>query len=304
MKNEGGIVLLNAIGYFFSQGFKNIWNKKLIGLGSAGIVAASLLLFGVFLLLQMNLEVILLQLQDQCEINVYMEQSSTDAELLQAEEELKTINGVKEVRFYSREERLENVKNTVYKGRENMVEDLEEENPLRDSYVLTVDNLSSSANIINLANNVKGVDEVTNLLDLSVKIEKISNMAKKSGVLLMLIFAFAAMFIISNTIRMGVFARSQEIGIMRMVGASDSYIRGPFLVEGILLGVMGAIIASILLLWGYYSADKLLKSVLSMGILQTVPFLSAIKTVGLSFLGIGVGIGLLGSGFSVSKYLR
>ncbi len=296
--------MLRALGYFFARGWKNIFHHRLISLAAAGIVATSLLLFGIFLLLQMNLNVLLTQVQEQCEINVYLADGITDAGLLQVESELTDIPGVKAVRFLSKEERLEKVKETSYKGKEFLLEDLEEDNPLRDSYILTLTDLNNSQQVAEIAQGIAQVDEVTNMQDLANKIKRFADVAERAGYLLMLLFAIAAIVIISNTIRMGMASRSQEISIMRSVGASGSYICGPFLVEGMILGLVGSLVAAALVLWGYSAATGVVESLLDASVFSVIPLVDAAKVVVLSFLSLGIGIGLIGSGLSVHRYRK
>ena len=294
--------MLRAIGYFFARGFKNISHHRLVSLAAAGIVTTSLLLFGIFLLMQMNLNALLIQVQEQCEINVYLKDDITDAGLLQVETDLTEISGVKEVRFLSKNERLEKVKETSYKGKEFLLEDFEDDNPLRDSYILTLTNLDLAEQVANEARKVSYVDEVTNMQDLANKIKRFADIAEKAGYLLMLLFAIAAIVIISNTIRMGMASRSQEISIMRSVGASGSYICGPFLVEGMILGLFGALVAAGLVLWGYSASINVIESLLDPSVFSTISLMDAAKVVVISFLGLGIGIGLIGSGLSVHRY--
>ncbi|MBO5364830.1 MAG: hypothetical protein J6A56_05145, partial [Clostridia bacterium] len=121
---------------------------------------------------------------------------------------------------------------------------------------------------------------------------------------MMLLFALAAVFIISNTIRMGMAARSREIEIMHFVGASPSYVRGPFLVEGLILGMVGALLASGLILWGYSAVAETVQNAIPTEILTVVDPWQAVKVLLPCFLALGVGIGLFGSGFSVHKYRK
>lgn len=304
MRKKGGINLGSGWKYFITQGFKNLRHHRLVSLASSGIVAASLLLFGVFLLLDMNLQVALGQLRDQCEINVYLSGTAEGTEITRIENEIRRIAGIKEVRFLSREERLQMVKETTYQGKEELLSDLEADNPLRDSYVLTIENLEEASRIAEEAGRVSGVEEVVNLLDLTEKVRRFADGSEKVGLGLMLLFALVAVFIIANTIRMGMVARSHEISIMHSVGASGWYICGPFLVEGILLGFFGALLGGGLLLWGY---DALVRAFGSLGmgdVFAPVPLTQAAPMVLVTFVALGVGIGLLGSGFSVGRYRK
>lgn len=296
--------MFRALGYFLTRGFKNIWGNRLMSVASAGIVAASLILFGIFLLAGLNINALLRQVEDQCEINVYLAPDAGGATLNQIEGDLRAIPGVREVRFFSREERLERAKETTYQGKEYMLEDLETDNPLRDSYILSVEQLSQAQQVAALASDVQGVDEVQNRQDLVERIRGITDVIQRIGLWMMLALGLVAMFIVANTIRLGLLSRSREVNVMRFVGASNWYIRGPFMVEGILLGTIGAVLAAILVLWGYRAGIRMLDQTMQSSMLQLLNASEVWFTISASFLGIGAGIGLLGSGISIRKYLK
>ncbi len=296
--------MFRALGYFLTRGFKNIWGNRLMSVASAGIVAASLILFGIFLLAGLNINALLRQVEDQCEINVYLAPDAGGATLNQIEGDLRAIPGVREVRFFSREERLERAKETTYQGKEYMLEDLETDNPLRDSYILSVEQLSQAQQVAALASDVQGVDEVQNRQDLVERIRGITDVIQRIGLWMMLALGLVAMFIVANTIRLGLLSRSREVNVMRFVGASNWYIRGPFMVEGILLGIIGAVLAAILVLWGYRAGIRMLDQTMQSSMLQLLNASEVWFTISASFLGIGAGIGLLGSGISIRKYLK
>lgn len=275
-----------------------------MSVASAGIVAASLILFGIFLLAGLNINALLRQVEDQCEINVYLAPDAGGATLNQIEGDLRAIPGVREVRFFSREERLERAKETTYQGKEYMLEDLETDNPLRDSYILSVEQLSQAQQVAALASDVQGVDEVQNRQDLVERIRGITDVIQRIGLWMMLALGLVAMFIVANTIRLGLLSRSREVNVMRFVGASNWYIRGPFMVEGILLGIIGAVLAAILVLWGYRAGIRMLDQTMQSSMLQLLNASEVWFTISASFLGIGAGIGLLGSGISIRKYLK
>ncbi len=297
--------MFRAIGYFFAQGFKNIWNNKLMSAASIGIVAASLVLLGIFQLALLNLNHWITQVEQQCEINVYLKQEITSTNLNRIQSELESIDHVTEAKFFSREERVERTKETTYAGREYMLEDLEKDNVVRDSFILSVDTLEHAADVAAFAINVPGVDEVVNRQELVDKIRIVSTMIRRAGFWLMILLILIAMFIISNTIRIGLVSRSGEVDIMRFVGASNSYISGPFMVEGVLLGLFGAILAGTLTLLGYYALSQSATNIFpefSQALL--LPLDMIWKTVTIIFVGIGASIGLFGSVISIRRHLK
>lgn len=296
--------MFRAIGYFLSNGFKNIGRNKLMSVASAGIVAASLVLFGAFLIAEINIDSIISRIEGQCEINVYLAAELEGTNLSQIRNELDKIPGVSSIKFLSKEERIENAKQTTYKGREYLLEDIENENPLRDSYVITAEGLGQSVEIAEAAAKIAGVEEVINLQDTVDKIRRISDIVHKTGGWVMLILTLIAMFIMVNTIKLGLIYRRHEISIMRFVGASNHYICGPFMIEGVILGIAGAALAAGVILWGYSAGTVRFNEYLAIDFLTLVGVQEIWQTVSVYFLVIGAGIGLLGSRISIHKYLK
>ena len=297
--------MFRALRYFLVQGCKNIWNNKIMGAASIGIVAASLVLLGVFQLAIFNLNSWISQVEQQCEINVYLENEMEGTNINRIKSELSAIEDVSKVTFFSKDERVERTKETTYKGREYMLEDLEQDNIVRDSYILTVTSLSKASKVAELAKKVPGVDEVVNRQDLVDKIQVVADVIREIGLWLMLLLVLIAMFIIANTIRIGLISRSGEVDIMRFVGASNAYIRGPFMIEGILLGIFGAILASGLIFSGYSLLSRSAAEFFpDMGQALLLPISAIWRMVTVTSLGIGAGIGLIGSGISIRKHLK
>lgn len=297
--------MFRALRYFFVQGCKNIWNNKLMGVASIGIVAASLVLLSIFQLAILNLNNWISQVEQQCEINVYLENELDGTNINRIKSELSAIENVSKVTFFSKDERVQRTKETTYKGREYMLEDLEKDNIVRDSYILTVTSLTEASAVAELAAKVPGVDEVVNRQDLIDKIRVVADMIRQIGFWLMLLLILIAMFIIANTIRIGLISHSGEINIMRFVGASNSYIRGPFMVEGILLGILGAVVAGGLIFAGYILLSRSAISFFpDMGQALLLPLSAIWKVVTVTSLEIGAGIGLIGSGISIRKHLK
>lgn len=297
--------MFRGLWYFLRGGVKNIWRNKLMSAASVGIVAASLVLFGVFLLAEIDINSVLGSIEGQCEINVYISEDAGGSNLNRIYDELSKIQGVKEVRFLSKEERIELAKQTAYKDREYLIDDLTgDDNPLRDSYVLSADDIGMSGEIAAAAEKVQGVDEVINLQQMVDRIKTLSSGLRRTGGVIMIVLALIAMFIIINTIKLGLIYRGREISIMRYVGASDSYICGPFMVEGLILGIAGAVIAAIPVLWAYSVFAAKAGTLLGFGFISLPDVWQVWHILAVWFLAIGAGIGLIGSGISIRKYLK
>lgn len=269
-----------------------------------GIVTASLTLFGFFMLISLNINNFLLSLENQCEINVYLSADTKEATITQIERDLKNIDGVSEAKFFSKEERLQRAKETTYKDKEYMLEDLENDNPLRDSFILYIENIGISRQVAEKASDIDGVAEVKDLQELADKIKQVASAVRKIGGVLMLILALVSIFIIINTIRLCLTASSTEITIMRYVGASNSYISGPFLIEGILLGIVGALIAFGFVSWGYGAALQKIIEIFGSDSLDFVDYKDVWTNILYTFSIIGAVIGFVGSEISIRRYLK
>lgn len=288
--------------YFFKHGIKNITSHKLMGLASVCIMAASLMLLGLFAVAGLNINSFMDKLGDSCEINVYIKADAGGRSIADIEGELGQISGVSKVKFYSREDRLDKVTNEVYG--EGGYAFYNQNNPLRDSYILTISDLSQSNRISEQAKNVGGVDEVIQNQDIIGGIDTITRAIKNIGLWIMLIFLILSIFIISNTIKLGIASQGEEIGIMKIVGATNGFIRGPFLMQGFLLGIFGAIPASGLLVLGYSVVVRKVSNFIPPDIMTFVSVSDAAVILIPMFFGIGILVGIIGSYTATGKYLK
>ena len=237
-------MIFRNIKYFTVQGVKGLLSNSLMTLASIGIVVASLVLFGVFVLLGLNINSIGEQIKEQCEINVYLPNEMNRDDVRAIGSKLGEIEFVKEARLYTKEERLQNYKEGVHQDQAQVITTLEEDNPLRDAYILSLTDVRKANQVAAEAAKIQGVAEVTNRQDIIQTILSITNTVKHVSVWLLVILVAIAVFIISNTIKLGMFARRKEISIMKFVGATNWFIRWPFIIEGMILGAIGAAIAS------------------------------------------------------------
>ena len=288
--------------YFFVQGVKGLVSNSLMTLASIGIVIASLVLFGFFLLFGMNLNAVGEQIKEQCEINVYMPNEMSRDGVREIGSALSEIEYVKEAQLYTKEERLQNYREGVYQERAEVIDTLEEDNPLRDAYILVLEDVTKASEVAAAAVKIEGVQEVVNRQDLIQQILSITNTVQHVSVWLLLILAFISVFIISNTIKLGMFSRRKEINIMKFVGATNWFIRWPFIIEGMLLGAVGAACAFVIVMLGYGSVLPAIQEF--MGNIELLASAEVINIVIALFLIMGLGIGMTGSGLSIRKHLH
>lgn len=295
-------MIFRNLRYFFSQGIRGLVSNSLMTLASVGIVIASLVLFGTFVLLGMNLNYIGEQIKEQCEINVYLPRDMSRDDVRKIGSELAKIKYVKEAQLYTKEERFNNFKDSSYEEQADVIDMLEQDNPLRDSYILVLEDVSRANEVAAAAGKIDGVEEVVNSQHLIQRIITLTNAIRHISIWLILVLAVVSVFIISNTIKLGMFSRRKEINIMKFVGATNWFIRWPFIIEGMFLGIIGALIASGIVLLGYESIYKGMQDF--MGNIRFLELYEVSGAVVLGFLIMGVGMGVIGSAMSIRKHLH
>ena len=295
-------MIFRNLRYFFSQGIRGLVSNSLMTLASVGIVIASLVLFGTFVLLGMNLNYIGEQIKEQCEINVYLPRDMSRDDVRKIGSELAKIKYVKEAQLYTKEERFNNFKDSSYEEQADVIDMLEQDNPLRDSYILVLEDVSRASEVAAAAGKIDGVEEVVNSQHLIQRIITLTNAIRHISIWLILVLAVVSVFIISNTIKLGMFSRRKEINIMKFVGATNWFIRWPFIIEGMFLGIIGALIASGIVLRGYESIYKGMQDF--MGNIRFLELYEVSGAVVAGFLIMGVGMGMIGSAMSIRKHLH
>lgn len=294
--------MFRNIKYFIVQGVKGLTSNSLMTLASIGIVIASLFLFGFFVLLGANLNYISAQIKEQCEINVYLPKDMERDAVRDIGSKLAELDGVKEARLYTKEERFQNYKESIYAGQTEVVDTLKEDNPLRDAYILGLVDIEQANAVAEAAGKVEGVEEVKNSQYIFQKIISITNGVRHASIWLVVILAIISVFIISNTIKLGMFSRRKEINIMKFVGATNWFIRLPFMIEGMILGLLGAAMSSVIIMLSYNAMLPNLTEF--MGTLKLLNGSEVVSMVSWSFAALGIGIGAVGSYMSIRKHLH
>lgn len=282
--------------YFFKESFTSLIRNRWMSLASIGAVASALIVFGSFLLLSVNFDYILKDVESQVEITAYLEDSVEQESIAKLNRDIAAISEVKEIKFISKEEAIEEFKEQV--GKE-LLEGIE--NPLPNSFRIKVNDPHEVAAVAEKIERFAGIEEVKYGKGIVEKLFNIIYWLRMIGLAIMIVFACVSIFIISNTIRLTVFARRREISIMRYIGATDWFVRWPFLIEGMILGLIGSLVAIGVLALAYkylYITVKL-----------NIPMISLLPIEGfyeyaLGFLGIGMLIGAFGSSFSIKRFLN
>lgn len=299
---------LSKIKYSMSQAKKNVIRNGLMSVASLFTITCCLLILGLFTIISFNINFFSEQLKDQCEVQAYMLQGTSDERMEEIKTEIENIENVKTVSLYTKEELYEFAMNDVFKGKEDMMPTYDEnDNPFSDSYQITLVDISKTAQTISEIEKINDMEHVEDRQELTNIIIVGSNAIKNVSVVIMIILLVISMVIISNTVRLTVFNRRKEINIMKYIGATDRFIRTPFVMEGMLIGFIGALIAFGVVSWGYNEVIRLFGELLDsveFGSLSLVPYTTVAPTIIILFVGFGCLIGVVGSLISMRKHLK
>lgn len=292
---------VRTIEYYIREVFISLRRNNWMSVASIGTVAVSLFIFGMFLMMVMNMNKLAENMESQVQINVYLLDKVDREQARDIEKDLKEIEGVESVGFVTKDEAMERFKDRLG-DQKTLLDALDETNPLPDSFEVTVTNPDLVKSAAEKMEKLDGVECAKYGQDVMEHLFEITRLLRIFGFTLMLVLAFATLFIISNTIRLTVFARRKEIAIMKYVGATDWFIRWPFVMEGMVLGLFGSIIAAMVLRTAYTAmAEKVYETLAFFPLIPEQPFLTYITIVVVIS---GMVVGAIGSAVSIKKFLK
>ena len=287
--------------YFFKEALKSMKRNGLMTLASISTVALSLFMLGVFLCGVINLNNMASSLENQVQLSIYLKDGLTTDQIMAVGKQIKAIPNLKHLEFVNKEQAMKEFKARLG-DQQQLVNALGDVNPLPNSYVLTFDNPSDVKATAKLAATFQGVESTHYGQDIVEELFRRTQVIRIGGIVLIAFLAAATLFIISNTIRLTVFARRKEIAIMKYVGATNGFIRWPFLIEGMLLGLVGAIIA-VLCVGEFYHFITMEVSE-SLAFFPLVPMFPFFYDVAIYILVGGIIVGAIGSTISLKQYMK
>ena len=286
--------------YYIKETFTSLKRNSLMSIASISTVALSILVLGMFLTMVLNVNNLASHLENQVQVTIYMEDSASAEQLKQMEKVLRSTPGIVKVTPRTREQALADFKKWLGE-QQKLLAALGEDNPFPASFEIQVDNPERIPQLVPQFQQMPGVETAKFGQEVVEHLFQLTRVLRIGGVLLIILLAIATLFIISNTIRITVFARRREVNIMKYVGATDWFIRWPFLLEGMIMGFVGALIASVALYKGYNAIQAKIY-----GTLAFFPMLPSWPTMGWLCGGlvcVGTLIGALGSSISLRKFL-
>lgn len=291
-----------SLKYLTHEGFRNVWVNRLMSLASVTVLMACLIIMGAGIMIYFNINNVVDKVQSQNVVMVYVADDASEDETTQIGTSLKGISNVESCEFVPKEVAFQEQIQSM--GGDAALFEGFDEIPLPDAYKVTVKDLSQFENTVSQIKQINKVDSVRENSDLASKLLSLRHAVSIVSVGLVIMLFLVALFIISNTIRITMFSRKLEISIMKAVGATNWFIRWPFMIEGMILGTISGIV-SLGVLWGLYAvAEKVFAQTLSLIGFSLVPFSEYWWQILLVCVAIGLFTGGFGSLVSMAKYLK
>ncbi|HCI60718.1 MAG TPA: ABC transporter permease [Ruminococcus sp.] len=289
---------MKGFGYLAKEGLKNVWSNRIMSIASVCVLVSCLVLTGAAALFSINVAQVVESVGDSNETTVYIKSDVSQLEAVYIGKDIEKVSNVSSATFYSKDEAFKKYKEDLGEELFNKIED---RNPLPDAFIVVMDDLSQYDETVADILKIDGVDSINDHRELAKKLTDISNLVNIICVGVVVALMIISIFIIANTIRATMYSRRFEISIMKSVGATNSFVRMPFLVEGMVIGLISAAVstAGIALLY-----EAVMSAITSMIPFTFIPLSNVILYVAVAFVIAGVVIGFFGSFISIRKYLK
>ena len=287
------------------QGFQGMWRNRGMGIASISSISAVLMILGVVLILILSINALVIDTQNQFdEIEIFMYDDITDDQLVAIEDVVRSKEGVLSILFKSRDQALEDYKEQWGEDA-YLLDGLEEDNPLPNSYTVQLKDIKYADQIVDEVRQMDGVEKINYYKEIIDKLMLVANYIRIGGMVVIVALVSVSVFIISNTIKLTVASRSREINIMKYVGATNGYIKGPFVIEGVLFGLLGAVLSIAVVYYGYgYFFDSVNEQLYNLFTVMLVQPKTILADLSIIFIAIGGGIGAIGSLVSMKRFLN
>ena len=292
--------------YLIGEGFKNIFKNKKSAMTSLVTMICAMFLFGIFFAIGANINSILEQVQRSQGMEVFILNEATQEQIDELGNKIRALDGVNTVKFKTKEQALETMKQDMKEYKELLAGYEGENNIFPASYVVTLTDLTLTEEVEGKIATMEGVKRITSSNDTISTLIKIANGIKIAIAIIFIVLLFIAITIISNTIRLTVYARRKEISIMKYVGATNSFIRWPFVIEGMIIGLIASLLTLGLVAVLY---DVMIAKIEASMILQQMgitllQFVELVESIAIVYVVLGIFVGMVGSSISMRKYLE
>lgn len=294
----------SSLRYLFKEGFRNTWTNRMMSIASICVLMSCLVLIGCASMIFLNIESLLGRIEEENVVMVYIEDGTTDADITAMGETIKAIDNVKGIEFVAKETAWEDQLATMEEAQREFFTEISSDIPLPDAYKVTVDDLSYFDSTIDQIKQLDHIDTIRENKDLAKKLVTIRHGIEVIAIVIIAVLLAISVFIIQNTIKLTVYSRRLEISIMKSVGATNSFVRLPFVVEGMILGIISGVV-SLGVVWAFYefAINQFSDLLTSLG-LEALKFADyALPMLG-AFVLIGIITGVGGALLSMGRYLN
>ena len=290
---------MKGIGYLVKEGFKSVWNNRMMSLASIGVLVSCLLMTGLAVLLSLNVTSVVNSVGKDNKVTVFLNDNVNELQaVMEIGRELRNIENVSECEFYSKDEAIKELEEELG----NLFDELQgENNPLPHAFHITMEDLSKYDETVDKIVNTQGVYKVSHRSDVASKLTSLNELVTQIGLWIVIVLALISLFIISNSIRMTMYSRRFEISIMKSVGATNWFIRVPFIIEGEVLGLIAGLLSSGIIAFLYNGMIVAVQYIIPF---SKINYSDVAFPMTLSFILLGVVIGAIGAGISIGRYLK
>lgn len=299
---------VSTLGYCLKQGFKNIWRNKLFSLASMATMAACIFMFGIFFCIVQNFQHFVKEAEEGVAITVLFDEGMSEDEIMEIGKQLQSRSGISEIVYVSAEEAWKSYQKIYFKEAPELADAFVDDNPLANSANLEIymKDISEQQNLVDYISSIEGVRKVNRSDQVADILTGFNRLVSYVSVAVIGLLLAVAVFLISNTVAIGISVRKEEIAIMRLIGAKNFFIKAPFLIEGIVIGLVGSALPLGILYYLYnrmvaYVALKFAVLTTVLKFLQVNELFRILLPVGLA---LGIGIGFFGSFFTSQRHLK
>ena len=299
---------ISTFGYSMKQGVKNIGRNKMFSVASIATMAACIFLFGLFFAIVVNFNYMVEKAEEGVAITVFFDEDASDSTKKEIGKQLENAEGVLEVNYVSADDAWDSFKEEYFGESSDLADGFKNDNPLAssDNYEVYMSDVSKQKDVVEYAESLDGVRKVNKSDVVAKTLTSVNKLVGYISAAIIAILLAVSIFLISNTVTMGITVRREEIAIMKYIGAKDGFVRAPFVIEGLLIGAIGAIIPLVALYFMYDKAVSYIMTRFSLlnNIVDFLPVVEVYKTLLPVGIALGVGIGFVGSFFTIRKHLK
>ncbi|HEX9026042.1 MAG TPA: permease-like cell division protein FtsX [Clostridium sp.] len=294
---------INTFKYYIIDALKSLKRNRTISLASVITLTVTLFIMGIFILSMQNINIGMSNVESQVQIQIFLNNNITSKDQENIDQKLNNISGIKSAKFEDKSEALEKFNKQISENNSSLLNNYDSSNnPLPNSYIIELESPEISQQVISSIESMPGIESIGNDQEFTNKIISISKNVKWIGISLFILMTLVSIFLISNTIKLTIYSRRKEIGIMKFVGATDWFIRWPFIIEGAIIGLFGAVCSNILVYYLYKLVFIKINENLLLINLLSPSYIT--QTLQWQFILVGVLIGSVGSSWSLIKFLK